>query len=106
MRYLLAIDSSDQAFDAVRVLTHLSPCEHTILLHAVDVPKASYPMLDPEAAHELYRSLELDMREEGKRLLQRAVTRCPTAWVRWRVVLSSARRLRSLSQWPNGSEST
>jgi len=74
MRYLLAIDSSDQAFDAVRVLTHLSPCEHTILLHAVDVPKASYPMLDPEAAHELYRSLELDMREEGKRLLQRAVT--------------------------------
>lgn len=77
MRYLLAIDGSEQAFEAVRVLTHLSPCEQTILLHALDVPKATYPMMVPEAAHALYRIVERDMREDGERLLSRAVSILP-----------------------------
>ena len=77
MRYLVAVDGSEQAFEAVRALSHLAVGEHTILLHALDVPKAAYPMMVPEAAEELYRIVERDMREDGERLLNRAASILP-----------------------------
>ena len=77
MRYLVAIDGSDQAFDAARVLTHLSPSEHTLFLHAVDIPRPSYPALASDTAQELYHNVELRMREKGERLVQRAVSLLP-----------------------------
>lgn len=79
MRYLLAIDGSEQAFEAVRTLSHLAAGERTILVHALDVPKPAYPMMIPEAAQDLYRIVERDMREDGERLLNRAVSILPEA---------------------------
>lgn len=77
MRYLAAIDGSEQAFEAVRALTHLSASERIILLHALDVPKPAYPMMVPEAAQDLYRIVERDMREDGERLLNRTLSILP-----------------------------
>ena len=77
MRYLLAIDGSEQAFEAVRALSHLAVGERTILLHALDVPKPAYPTMVPEAAQDLYRIVERDMREDGERLLSRAESVLP-----------------------------
>ena len=72
MRILLAIDGSEQSYEAARALTHLAAPERLIVLHALDVPKPAYPMMVPEAAQDLYRIVEGDMREEGERLLSRA----------------------------------
>lgn len=77
MRYLLAIDGSEQSFEAARALAHLSSPERLILLHALDVPKPAYPMMMPEVAQDLYRIVERDMREEGERLLSRAESILP-----------------------------
>ena len=72
MRILLAIDGSEQSYEAARALAHLAAPERLIVLHALDVPNAAYPMIMPEVAQDLYRIVEGDMREEGERLLSRA----------------------------------
>jgi nucleotide-binding universal stress UspA family protein len=77
MRYLVAIDGSEQSFEAVRALAYLSPCERAILLHALELPKPAYPMMVPEAAQDLNRIVERDMREEGQRLLDRVISILP-----------------------------
>ncbi len=71
MRTLLAVDGSDQSYEAARALAHLSPAEQLIVLHAVDVPKPAYPMILPEVAQEIYTTLERTMREDGERLLNK-----------------------------------
>ena len=77
MRILLAIDGSEQSYEAARALAHLAAPERLIVLHALDVPKPAYPMMVPEAAQDLYRIVEGDMREEGERLLSRAASILP-----------------------------
>jgi nucleotide-binding universal stress UspA family protein len=71
MRILLAIDGSDQSYDAARTLAYLSPTRLLIILHAVDVPKPAYPMMVPEVARDLYATVQRDMKEDGERLLKR-----------------------------------
>src|SRR5574341_381083 len=71
MRTLLAVDGSDQSYEAARALAHFSPAERLIVLHAVDVPKPAYPMILPEVALEISRGLERTMREEGERVLNK-----------------------------------
>lgn len=77
MRYLLAIDGSEQSLEAVQVLADLCPAEKTIMLHALDVPNPTYPTMAPEAIRDLYRIVERDMRDDGQRLLDRTVTILP-----------------------------
>jgi nucleotide-binding universal stress UspA family protein len=76
MKTLLAIDGSENANEALRLLQYLSMDGLTIL-HALNVPKPAYPMMIPEVAQELYQEVERGMRTDGERLLDRAVSLLP-----------------------------
>lgn len=77
MRILVAVDGSDQSYEAARALAHLSPMRQLVILNAMDVPKPAYPMMVPEVAQELYTTVERGMREDGERLLNRTVSILP-----------------------------
>jgi len=77
MKTLLAVDGSDHSYEAVRALKYLSRADQLILLHVLNVPRPAYPMMMPEVADELYRSLEQSMREDGARLLDRIQSLLP-----------------------------
>ena len=77
MNILLAVDGSDQSYEATQALSHLAPADKLIVLHVLDVPSPAYPMLVPEVARDLYGTVEREMREEGKRVLERAAAMLP-----------------------------
>lgn len=77
MKILLAVDGSDQSYEAARALGHLAPAEPLIVLHAVNVPEPAYPMMMPEVSQELYTTVERAMQEDGQRLLDRTVSILP-----------------------------
>jgi nucleotide-binding universal stress UspA family protein len=77
MRILLAVDGSEQSYDAARVLEHLAPAEQVVALHALDVLLPVYPTMVPEAVRDLRVIVERHMREEGERLLDRIATILP-----------------------------
>lgn len=77
MRTLLAVDGSEQSYEAVRALSQMARSDAVILLHAVDVPAPAYPMMMPEVARDLYTAQERAMREEGERVLRTAASLLP-----------------------------
>mgnify|MGYP001564547715 FL=1 len=77
MNTLLAVDGSDNSYEAVHALKYFAHTEQLTLLHALDVPRPAYPMMVPEVAEELYKSLEQNMREDGERLLDRVQSLLP-----------------------------
>jgi nucleotide-binding universal stress UspA family protein len=77
MKTLLAVDGSDNSYEAVRALKFLSRADQLILLHALNVPRPAYPMMMPEVADELYKAVERSMREDGERLLDRVQSLLP-----------------------------
>ena len=76
MRTLLAVDGSDNANEAVRLLQYLST-DHLVVLHAMNVPRPAYPMMIPEVSAELYHDVERSMRADAERLLDRTVSLLP-----------------------------
>ncbi len=77
MKTLLAIDGSNNSYEAVHALKYFTKAEQLTLLHALNVPRPAYPMMVPEVAEELYRSLKQSMREDGERLLDRTQSLLP-----------------------------
>ena len=77
MRVLLAVDGSDQSYEAARALAHLRKAELLLVLHVLDVPEPAYPTMAPEAARDLYATVERAMREDGERLLKRVASLLP-----------------------------
>lgn len=77
MKTLLAVDGSDNSYEAVRALKYLSRSDQLTLLHALNVPRPAYPMMMPEVADEMYNALERSMREDGERLLDRVQSLLP-----------------------------
>ncbi len=77
MKLLLAVDGSDNSYEAVRTLKYLARAEELHLMHVLDVPSPAYPMMIPEVAQELYESVERNMRDDGTRLLDRIVSLLP-----------------------------
>jgi len=77
MKTLLAVDGSDNSYEAVRVLTYMAAAEQLTLLHALNVPRPGYPMMLTEVAEEIYKTLEQSMREDGERLLNRVQSLLP-----------------------------
>ncbi len=77
MKTLLAVDGSDNSYEAVHVLKYLARAEQLTLLHALNVPRPAYPMMLPEVAEEIYKTLEQSMREDGERLLNRVQSLLP-----------------------------
>ena len=76
MKILLAVDGSENANEALRVVKFLST-DHVVVVHALDVPEPAYPTMVPEVAKELYREIERSMRADGERLLDRTVSLLP-----------------------------
>ncbi|MEK6785822.1 MAG: universal stress protein [Nitrospirota bacterium] len=77
MKLLLAVDGSDNSYEAVRALKYLARAEELHLVHVLDVPSPAYPMMIPEVAQELYETVERNMRDDGTRLLDRIVALLP-----------------------------
>lgn len=77
MNTLLAVDGSDNSYEAVRALKSLARADRLVILHALDVPQPAYPMMAQEIAHELYTTIERGMREDGERLLERITSLLP-----------------------------
>jgi nucleotide-binding universal stress UspA family protein len=77
MNTLVAVDGSDNAYEAVHALKYLARSEQLTLLHALNVPRPAYPMMLPEVAEEIYKTLEQTMREDGERLLNRVQSLLP-----------------------------
>jgi nucleotide-binding universal stress UspA family protein len=74
MQLLLAVDGSDNSYEAVRSLKYLARAEALHLLHVLDVPRPAYPLMMPEVAQEMYQTVERNMRDDGARLLDRIVS--------------------------------
>jgi len=77
MNVLVAVDGSDQSYEAVRSLTHIHCTEALHIVHVLDVPTPAYPMMMPKVSQELYETVERNMREDGARLLKRIVSLLP-----------------------------
>ena len=79
MKTILAVDGSDNAYEAVHVMKYIARAEQLTLLHALNVPRPAHPemMMMPEAAEELYKTLEQSMREDGEGLLDRVESLLP-----------------------------
>lgn len=77
MKTLLAVDGSDNSYEAVHVMKYMARAEQLTLLHALSVPRPAYPMMLPEVAEGLYKTLEESMREDGERLLNRVQSLLP-----------------------------
>ncbi len=77
MKLLLAVDGSDNSYEAVRSLKYLARAEELHIVHVLDVPSPAYPMMMPEVAQELYEAVERNMRDDGTRLLDRIVSLLP-----------------------------
>ena len=78
MNTLLAVDGSDNSYEAVHTLKYFARAELLTLLHALNIPRPAYPMMLPEVAEEIYKTLEQSMREDGERLLNRVQSLLPT----------------------------
>ena len=77
MKTLLAVDGSDNSYEAVHVMKYMARAEQLTLLHALSVPRPAYPVMLPEVAEGLYKTLEESMREDGERLLNRVQSLLP-----------------------------
>ena len=77
MKTLLAVDGSDNSYEAVHAMKYFARAEQLTLLHALDVPRPAYPMMLPKVAGEQYKAFEQIMREDGERLLDRVQSLLP-----------------------------
>ena len=77
MKTILAVDGSENSYEAVHVLKYFARAEQLTLLHVLNVKRPAYPMMMPEAAEEIYKTLEQSMREDGERLLNRVQSLLP-----------------------------
>lgn len=77
MKILLAVDGSEQSYEAARALTGLAPAEEVTVLTVVTVPGLSYPTLGAGLAKDLSMQVEQAMREEAEKLLDQSVSILP-----------------------------
>ncbi|GJL63203.1 MAG: hypothetical protein NPIRA04_18570 [Nitrospirales bacterium] len=77
MKIILAVDGSEQSYEAVRGLSGLCRAEELTVLTVVDIPRLSYPTIGVELAKDLAIEVEKAMREEGERLLERVISLLP-----------------------------
>ena len=77
MKYILAVDGSDQSVEATRAFEALSPGESLMVLHVVNVPGIPYPTMGAGVAKDLSMAVTKAMREEGERVIDQAVSLLP-----------------------------
>ena len=74
MRVLLAVDGSEHSNRATDAVQNLASVTSLTILHVLDLPRLTYPMLGPEIAKDLAMTVEQAMRAEGKKVLTRTLT--------------------------------
>lgn len=77
MKIIVAVDGSEQSYEAARALTGLAPAEEVTVLTVVHVPGLSYPTLGAGLAKDLSMKVEQAMRDEAQQLLDRLVSILP-----------------------------
>jgi len=77
MKILLAVNGSDQSYEAARSFQYLARAEELHIVHVLDVPARSYPTMYPEQVQDMYKTVERTMREDATRLLDRVVALLP-----------------------------
>lgn len=78
MKIVLAVDGSDQSYEAIRAVESLAPVEQLIVLHAMNIPGLSYPTLGPNLDKELALTVVQVMNEEADHLLDRVISLLPS----------------------------
>ncbi|MCZ6801139.1 MAG: universal stress protein [Nitrospirae bacterium] len=74
MQVLLAVDGSKHSNDAAEAIRGLASIKSLTVLHVLDLPRLSYPMLGPDIAQDLAMIVEQAMREEGANVLKRTMS--------------------------------
>ncbi len=77
MKYLLAVDGSNESLDATRTFEALSQAESLCVLYVVNVPGIPYPAMGAGVAKDLSMAVDKAMREEGERIIEQAVSLLP-----------------------------
>ncbi len=77
MKYLLAVDGSEESLNATRALEALSPGKELTLLHVVNVPGVPYPAIGAGIAKDLTLTVQKGLKDEGERLLNQAESLLP-----------------------------
>lgn len=75
--FLIPIDGSPQADEAVRSLHAFSPPNRILLLHCFSIPQLAYPGTGMSIGHEFSKAAEEELRVEGSRILKRAASHLP-----------------------------
>ena len=78
MRVLLAVDGSEHSNRATEAVRSLASVSSLTILHVIDQPRLTYPMIGPEIAKDLAMTVEQAMRAEGKQVLTRTLSRLST----------------------------
>ena len=74
MRVLLAVDGSEHSNHAAEAIRALASVKSLTVLHVLDLPRLTYPMLGPEIAKDLAMTVEQAMRTEGEQVLKRTMS--------------------------------
>ncbi len=77
MKTLLAVDGSDNSYEAVHVLKYLARAEQLTLLHVLNVSKSVQPMMATRGDMEEFTAREQSMRKDGELLLDRVQSLLP-----------------------------
>jgi nucleotide-binding universal stress UspA family protein len=77
MRILLPIDGSKNSIEAASVIPYLAPADEVVVLYVLDIPQVTYPLGRPEMGLAMPVKVETAMRDEGERLLSRAIEELP-----------------------------
>ena len=77
MKIILAVDGSEQSYEAARALSGLAHAEELTVLTVASVPGLSYPTIGAGLAKDLAMEVEKSMREEGEALLERVISLLP-----------------------------
>jgi len=77
MRVLLPVDGSANSLIAATALKHLGDLEEVVVLHALDLPSLVYPIGRPEVDLAIPAQVEAALREDGERILEKAVAGLP-----------------------------
>jgi len=77
MKYVLAVDGSDESVNATRAFEGLSAAEKLVVLNVVNIPGIPYPAMGAGVAKDLSVTVERAMKEEGERLIDQAISLLP-----------------------------
>ena len=77
MKIILAVDGSEQSYEAARGLSGLAHADEVTVLTVASVPGLAYPTIGAGIAKDLSMQVEVALREEGAKLLERVVSLLP-----------------------------